>query len=262
MSAAQQPDVEPKPLTELAPFEDGDFHALSEPLNRDPQYNDRRLVTRRKLGVIARIALEQLIADAKQSGGALDLASRTSLHQPHMFNHNKVRRMWAYICRGKKEKTRLRQTIGAELAKDLDAAYRNAHLCVAIESDALEVSLRIHPEAWFDGQNLVHRTKKEGLAVWLALLNSTPGFRLRLDNWKGEWICGQITSDWLREFFKYYKPGELGMSIERRWPAPSGARAAALDAGVPAQLVDELRKLAPLYRFTAWSQESDFLFSK
>src|SRR6185369_14084344 len=195
-----------------------------------------------------KFALDGLAADAKATGGALDLASRTSLHQPNVFNHMKVRRMWAYLCRGKKEKTRLRQVIGPELAKDLDAAYRNAYLCVALESDALEVSLRIHPEAWFDGQNLVKRTAKEGAAIWLALLNSTPGYRLKLDNWKGEWICGQITSDWLREFFKYYKPGELGMSIERRWPAPPGNRGPVLDANVPEQLVAELRNLAPLYR--------------
>jgi hypothetical protein len=262
MPAAERPDVEPKPLAELAPFEEGDFHALSDPLNRDPQYNDRRLVARRKIGAIAKFALDELGSDAKATGGALELATRTSLHQPNVFNHMKVRRMWAYICRGKKEKTRLRQVIGPELAKDLDAAYRNAYMCVAIESDALEVSLRIHPEAWFDGQNLIKRTNKEGLGIWLSLLNGTPGYRLKLDNWKGEWICGQITSDWLREFFKFYKPGELGMSIERRWPAPPGARGAVLEANVPAQLVGELRNLAPLYRYAAWSQESDFLFSK
>lgn len=261
MATPQPPDVEPKPLAALAPFEEGDFHALSDPLSRDPQYNDRRLATRRKLLSIAHVALERLSADAAASGGALDLAVRTSLHHPTVFNHMKVRRMWAYVCRGKKEKARLKRTLGAELGKDLDAAYRNAYFCVAIEDAALEVSLRIHPDAWFDGQNLIQRTQREGLAIWLALLNSTPGYRLKLDNWKGEWICGQITSDWLRDFFKYYKPGEMGLAVERRWPAPAGARAASLAPSVPALLVDELRALAPLYRYAAWSQESDFLFS-
>lgn len=261
MSSPKTPDVEPKPLAALAAFEEGDFHALSDPLSRDPQFNDRRLVTRRKLLSIAQAALERLALDATASGGELELAVRTSLHHPTVFNHMRVKRMWAYIGRGKKEKSRIKRILGAELGKDLDAAYRNAYFCVAIDDSALEVSLKIHPDAWFDGQNLVQRTTKEGLALWLALLNSTPGYRLRLDNWKGEWICGQITSDWLREFFKFYKPGELGLSVERRWPAPAGARGAALDASVPALLVDELRQLAPLYRFAAWSQESDFLFT-
>ncbi len=262
MTQSKPSDVEPKPLAALAPFEEGDFHALSDPLSRDPQYNDRRLATRRKLLSIANVALQRLSADAAASGGELDLAVRTSLHHPTVFNHMKVKRMWAYVSRGKKEKARVKRILGAELGKDLDAAYRNAYFCVAIEEGSLEISLKVHPDAWFDGQNLVHRTTKEGLGVWLALLNSTPGYRLRLDNWKGEWICGQITSDWLREFFKYYKPGELGLSVERKWPAPSGARGAALDPSVPALLVDELRQLAPLYRFAAWSQESDYLFGQ
>jgi hypothetical protein len=262
MPAGERTDIEPAPLAELAPFDEGDFHALSESLSRDPQYNDRRLVTRRKLAAIGKRAIDALVADAATSGGALELAARTSLHAPHMFNHNKVRRLWAYVCRGKKEKARLKRTLGAELAKDLDAAYRNAYLCVAIEADALEVSLRIHPDAWFDGQNLVHRVKREGRTILLALLNQTDGFRLRLDNWKGEWICGQITSDWLGDFFKYYKPGEMGMALERRWPAPPGARGAAFAPDVPAQLIEELRKLGPLYRYAAWSQESEFLFAK
>ncbi len=261
MATPEKPDVEPKPLTELAPFDEGDFHALSESLGRDAQYNDRRLVTRRKLGAIAKFAVDALQADAERTGGALELAQRTSLHQPHMFNHNKVRRLWAYVTRGKKEKARLRKVLGAELGKDLDAAYRNAYLCVAIEDSALETSLRIHPDAWFDGQNLVHRTKKEGLAIFLALLQQMPGYRLRLDNWKGEWICGQLSTDKLAEFFKYYKPGELGLSLERRWPAPSGARTASFGADVPAALVQELRLLAAPYRYAAWSQESDFLFA-
>jgi len=261
MATPKSTDVEPKPLAELAAFEEGDFHALSDPLSRDPQYNDRRLATRRKLLSIAHASLTQLAADARATGAELDLAVRTSLHHPTVFNHMKVQRQWAYICRGKKEKARLKRLLGAELGKDLDAAYRNAYFCVAIEDDALEVSLKIHPDAWFDGQNLVQRTSKEGFAIWLSLLNSTPGYRLKLDNWKGEWICGQITSDWLREFFKYYKPGELGLAIERRWPAPPGARGPVLAPEVPAALVDELRNLAPLYRYAAWSQESDFLFN-
>jgi hypothetical protein len=246
-------------MAELVPFEEGDFHALSEGLSRDPQYNDRRLLARRKLGGIAKAAVERIGA---ATDGALRLASRTSLHQPHAFNHMRVRRLWAYLCRDKGAKTKLKRVLGAELAKDLDAAYRNAYLCVAIESDALEVSLRIHPEGWYDGQNLIHRTQREGLRGWLELLNTLDGYRLRMHDWKGEWRCGAIAIENLEEFLSYYKPGDHALAVERRWPAPSGARGAALDPGVPELLVGELVRLAPLYRYSAWSDESDFLFSR
>lgn len=249
-------DREPAPLGELAAFETGDFHALSERLAKDPQYNDRRLVARRKLGAIAKEALTRIEAEAAREKVELDLVQRTSLHQPNVFNHMRVRRLWAYVCRGKKAKARLKRVIGAELAKDLDAAYRNAYLCVALESEALEVSLRIHPEAWYDGQNLRNRVQRQGPELWLALLNALPGYQLRLDDWKGEWPCGKLTRDRWDEYLRYWKPGEKGLAVERRWPA-SG-----LAPDAPQQLVLELLRLVPLYRFAAWSDESDHLFSR
>jgi hypothetical protein len=256
MSASSERDVEPRVTAGLSPFVDGDFHVLSPALARDAQYNDRRLELRRKL-----LSLGKLFAErAKAAGVELDV--RTSLHHPHAFNHNQVKRMWVYACRAKKEKSRLKQTLGADLAKDLDSAYRNAYLCIALEHDALEVSLRIHAEAWYDGQNLKNRVAREGTAVWMALLNAVPGFRLRLHDWKGEWPCGKLTREKLEEYMKFYVPAEHASAVEQRIPAPQGARTEALDARTPERLVASLDALLPVYRFSAWSQESDFLFTR
>ena len=250
---------EPTPLTGLQGLEEGDFHGLSEALSRDPQYDDRRLLARRKLGAIAREALARL--EAASDGKGPDLISRTSLHRPHVFNGMRVRRLWAYLCRGKRAKAGLKKVLGAELAKDLDAAYRNAYLCVALEADAIETSLRIHVDAWYDSQNLSKRLAAEGLDRWLELLNDLDGYFLRLDSWKGEWRCGQLDRTQLEEFLRFWKPGEHALRVERRFPAPPGGRAHAFGPEVPDMLADELVRLVPLYRFTAWSEESDFLFS-
>jgi hypothetical protein len=254
-----QASEEPAPLGEMAAFEEGDFHALGESLGRDPQYNDRRLSTRRKLGAIAKAATAAIGA---ATGGELELSQRTSLHQPHAFNHMRVRRLWAYLCRGKPEKTRLKRVIGPELAKDLDAAYRNAYLCVALEEEFLEVSLRVHKDAWYDGQNLLNRLKQEGTATWIRLLNALPGYRLRMDDWKGEWLCGKLDRDRIEEYLRYYKPGDHSLTIEQRIPAPRGARGPVLAPDVPARLVAELVRLVPLYRHMVWSKESDHLFTR
>lgn len=235
-------------------FEEGDFHALADGVNREAQYNDRRLVTRRKLGDLSKAAVVRL----KKLG--LELEPRTSLHNPHQFNGNRVRRMWAYMVRPKKEKARLKKTLGADLAKDLDAAYKNAYLCLAVEAEALEVSLRIHIDAWYDGQNLKRRYEGGGEAELLKILNELPGFRLKLDNWKGEWICGQLTGEKLAEFFKYYTPGEHSLAVEFRWPAPRGNRGGAVGPEVPNALLDAVCGLESLYRYAAWSKESEFLF--
>ncbi len=211
---------------------------------------------RRKLLAIGKGA----VALAKDHGVALE--ARGSLHNPTAFNRMKVERMWTYACRDKASKTRLKRTLGADLAKDLDAAYRNAYLCAAVESEALEVSLRIHADAWYDGTNLANRLKAEGLETWRTLLNRLEGFRLRLADWKGEWICGSLSRDRLEEFLKFWKPGEHALSVEQRFPAAAGARGSALDPELPERMVGLLAELVPLYRYSAWSEESDFLFRK
>lgn len=256
MSSPRGPDPEPRVEAVLVPFAEGDFHALAPALARDPQYNDRRLELRRKLLALAKV----FCAQAKDAGVALD--ARTSLHNPNTFNHMQVRRMWSYVCRPKAEKSRLRRTIGAELAKDLDSTYRNAYLCAAVETDAIEVSLRIHADAWFDGQNLVQRVRAQGVDGWKSLLNELDGFRLRLADWKGEWLCGALTRERIEEFLKYYKPGEHSLALEDRLAAPPGARGEALSSEMPARIVERLVQLLPMYRFAAWSEESDFLFNK
>ena len=251
--------AEPRAPRELAPFEARDFESVAPARARDKQYDEWRLAARRKLAGIAKRG----VALAKDAGVELD--SRTSLHHPHAFNGMRVERLWAYVTRAKKAKTRLRRTLGADLAKDLDSAYKNLYLCVALEHEALEVSLRIHADAWYDGQNVVKRVAREGVRGWLALLNELDGYHLRLADWKGEWTCGKLEPEQLEEFLRFYTPGEHALAVERRWPVPSDpaaevARAATFSDAVPQLLVEELGRLVPLYRFLAWSDESDFLF--
>lgn len=255
-AGAGSPAPEPRPLEGELTFEEGDLFALADPLSRDPQHNERRLILRRKLLALGKVFLSG-------PGAGLGLECRTSLHNPHTFNHNQVRRIWAYLCRGKGEKQRLRRVLGPDLARDLDAAYRNAYLCLAAESEALEVSLRIHPDGWYDGQNLVRRVAAEGPRPLLALLDALPGFFLRLADWKGEWRCGGMPPERLEEFFRFYRPGEHALVLERRWPGPRAvpeARRALFAPEVPALLLAELGRLLPVYRYAAWSSESDFLF--
>ena len=253
-------DTEPAPLGASAPFEEWDFVALSPQHARSPETNARRLAARRKVGALGKA----VVRAAASLAAGLKLETRTSLHNPHAFNGGKVDRLWTYVCRGKQEKSRLRKVLGRDLAKDLDSAYRNVYLCIAIEHRALEVSLRIHPDAWFDGQNLVNRVKAEGGGGLLERLNALDGFRLQLHDWKGEWLCGGLTPERLEEFLRFYTPGEHGLYVERRWPVPDqpGARGAALADDVPETLITETARLLDLYRYAAWSEESDFLFGR
>ena len=240
----------------LGPFEPWDFEALADGRCRSAEYNDHRLRARRRLLAMAKEV-------AKRSKAAdLPLEPRTSIHNPHQFNGNRVSRLWAYLVRPKAAKTKLKRVLGADLAKDLDQAYKNLYLCIAVEHGALEVSLRIHPDAWYDGQNLVRRTKAEGPEGWLQVLNTLDGFRLGLADWKGEWRCGSLTLEQVEEYLRHYTPGEHQLVLERRWPVPTdpAAREAVLSEEVPGILMDEVLRLVPAFRYMAWSSESDYLF--
>jgi len=247
---------EPRPIEGPILFEESDFRALAPGLASNPDYNAHRLAARRRL-----LALGKRCARAAGEQG-LALDCRTSLHNPHTFNGNRVQRLWAYLTRSKKEKTALKRLLGSELGKDLDSAYRNVYLCLAIESQALEVSLRIHPDGWYDGQNLVNRVRREGPDAWRALLNELSGFHLRLHDWKGEFRCGALTPEKVEEFLRHYTPGDHQLAIERRYPAPDGARGGALEAGCAEELERELLRLVPMFRYVAWSTENDCLLQR
>ncbi len=250
-----RPEPEPKPLKGDLALEPWDFEALGPSHSRNPEANEYRLKARRKLLAWSK---EWTKATAEP---ALDV--RTSIHNPHAFNGKKVERLWAYMARNKASKTALRKILGRDLAKDLDAAYRNAYLCLAIEHQAVEVSFRIHPDAWYDGQNMLNRVKQGALRELLAILNDLDGFTLRLHDWKGRWPLGELSPESLEEVLRFYKPGELGFVVERQWPIPTdlAARDAVLSGEILPTLREEWARLLPLYRFACWSDESDHLFS-
>ncbi|MEM1449418.1 MAG: hypothetical protein AAF957_01895 [Planctomycetota bacterium] len=241
-------------LPALEPLVPWDFEALRAPRSRSADYNEQRLASRRRLEAVAKHL-------AQRAKDRVALEVRTSIHNPFPpVNGGRVERLWAYATRPKAAKTKLRRVIGAELAKDLDHAYRNGYLCVALEAEAVEVSFRIHADAWYDGRNLVRRLDAEGLKPLLGLLNELDGFRLQLADWKGEWRCGGLQPEQLEEFMGFYEPGEHLFAVQRRWPAPEAAREALTGDDVPATLVSELERLVEVYRYAMWSSESDFLF--
>lgn len=260
-SPVPSPSREPKnsepSSSSVGPFVPWDFEGLSPARSRSPEYNEYRLQARRRLLGLGKAAVKEV------KGVGLSMEARSSLHNPHAFNGNRVSRLWTYLVRPKAEKARLRKVLGSDLAKDLDHAYKNVYLCLAMEHEALEVSLRIHADAWYDGQNLIRRVQSEGLDGWLTVLNTLDGYSLGLDDWKGEWRCGELTTERLEEYLRYYKPGEHQMVVVRRWPVPADPdqRQAILTGEVPATLLAEVLRLVPLYQFCAWSRTSDFLFS-
>ncbi len=184
-AAAKPRRTKASALAALEPFEAWDFEALRPPRSRSADYNEQRLAARRRLEAIAKHTAAQVKGDVK-----LDV--RTSIHNPFpQVNGGRVERLWAYLTRDKASKTRLRKTLGADLAKDLDQAYKNGYLCVALEADAIEVSFRIHQDGWYDGRNLVKRVAADGFQPLLQILNEQKKWPLKFQG--GQMIWNSIS---------------------------------------------------------------------
>ncbi len=232
----------------LSPFEESDFRIFRPEFQKNEEWNGKRLELRRKLESYGKLVQEKL---------STPLEVRTSLHHPFEFNGFRVTQQWLYLTRTKKDKAPLKKVLGSELGKDLDSAYRNLYLSLTVDEQGLEIALKIHPDAWFDGQNLKNKCADEAkLREWLAILNTLAGFEFRIHDWKKNYNASKCTRTDLLDFFKYYVPGEHRFTLFHRVgkedPLASSHEFAAL-------FLESFEKLLPAYRFSAWSLENDYL---
>jgi hypothetical protein len=236
----------------LEPFEARDFAVFEEAYQKNPDYDAHRLRVRRRLAAIAEEARGKL------GEHGLRLERRDSLHRPFSFNRGRVVAQWVYLLREGKDRKAFRSIVGPEVGADLDPAFQNAHLVLAVDEAGVEAGLRVHKEAWVDAQNWKNAIgDAPGREGFRQLLNALPeGFGLRIHDWKKVYDCPKVNRDDVEEFAKYFTPGEHGARVFR-----SVARSdpGAIAAELPSRLAEALVALAPLYRFLAWSPENDRL---
>lgn len=230
--------------TSLEPFLERDFLAYERHRQDDPEYNSLRLSVRRKLKKITD-EVKRRAADA-----GLELAGQAGLHHPYTFNSYRVREQRAYLCRSNRERRKLAAFFGEALGKDAETHYIQTVLEVSLDDQVVEAALRIHPLAWWDGENLKKKVAAGGLQEWCDMLRALPaGFALKLHDWRKVYWAAEARPDRLREYFDSYTPGEHWLHLVRELPKED-ALAMGLDA--PQWLAASLTALAPPYRFILW----------
>lgn len=234
------------PTTALDPFLQRDFLAFEKHRQRDDEYNALRLSIRRKLKKIA----DRVKALAKEQG--VELAGKEGLHHPYTFNSYRVRDQRAYLCRSDKERKKLASFFGEALGKDAETHYIQTVLEVSIDHQVVEAALRVHPQAWWDGENLRKKVQTpEGLRDFTAMLNALPkGFGLRLHDWRNVLWAGATKEGDVKEMFAHYTPGEHWLHIVRELPQED---ALAMGLEAPEWIVQSLLSLLPPYQFTLWT---------
>jgi hypothetical protein len=227
-------------------FLDRDFKAYERHRQDDPEYNALRLAVRRKLKAMA----DAVQKEAKALG--TDLSAQAGLHHPYTFNSYRVREQRAYLCRGTKERKKLGAFFGEALGKDAETHYIQTVLEVCLDDQIVEAALRIHPQAWWDGEHLKKKVLGDpaAMAEFCQLLKALPpGFNLKLHDWKADHWCAQAKPAALAEMFQHYTPGNHWLHVQRQLPKED---ALALGAEATAWVRSSLLALLPVYRFTLW----------
>jgi hypothetical protein len=241
-------------------------------------YNRERMEVRQKLLALGRQCSGQLLG----SDGA-PLFIEASVEHPALWNHKQVDTQSVYFSRSEAARKELdgfidRQKPIASLLDDPTPQRNHLFLAITVSHEAIEASLKLHPDASVDRQNLERKLDEHYEAERLvALLGELPdSFRIGVTP-ELRPIAG-IDADVLREIAGalpaasggnghglpqlMVMPGQpvppphmfyVGCSIER----------AALLAMSPADqekwAQTTLAELLPIYRFIGWSRDNDFV---
>lgn len=227
-------------------FLERDFKAYERHRQDDPEYDGLRLAVRRKL---------KAMVDATQKaakGLGVELSTQAGLHRPYTFNSYRVREQRAYMCRSPKERKKLASFFGEALGKDAETHYIQTVLEVCLDDQVVEAALRVHPQAWWDGENLKKKVlgDQKQLEEFCSRLRALPpGFNLKLHDWKKDNWCSALKPAELKETLSHYTPGEHWLHVQRQLPKED-----ALAIGVEAEqwVQGSLLALLPVYRFILW----------
>jgi hypothetical protein len=227
-------------------FLERDFKAYERHRQDDPEYNALRLSVRRKLKAI----VDGVQKAAKAAG--YDLSAQAGLHHPYTFNAYRVREQRAYLCRGAKERKQLAAFFGDALGKDAETHYIQTVLECCLDDCIVEAALRVHPQAWWDGENLKKKVLADaaGMDEFVRLLRALPpGFNLKLHDWKKDHWCAQAKANEVKEMLQHYTPGNHWLHVQRQLPKED---AVAMGPDAEAWVRASLLALLPLQRFTLW----------
>ena len=227
-------------------FLERDFKAYERHRQDDPEYNALRLSVRRKLKAIA----DKVKKEAKALG--TDLGAQAGLHHPYTFNSYRVREQRAYLCRGAKERKKLAAFFGDALGKDAETHYIQTVLEVCLDDEIVEAALRIHPQAWWDGEHLKKQLLNDPAALegFCAKLKALPGgFNLKLHDWRADHWCASVTPGAVKELMQHYTPGDHWLHVQRQLPKED-----ALEMGPEAEawVRSSLLSLLPVYHTILW----------
>jgi hypothetical protein len=234
-------------------------------------YNRERLEVKQKL-----LALARHVGGSVLGADGSPLFIEASVEHPALWNHKQVDSQSVYFSRHQAARKELdgfidRSKPMASLIDDPTPQHNHVFLAITVSHETLEVSLRLHPDARVDRQNLERKIDDYYEAErFVGVLAALPeGYRVGITpelqplSQLGD---GSLTLEALHEVMGKMPPGGampmpgqvprlfyIGIALPR-------SEASAKDSDELAEWIGErLAELAPIYRFLAWSRDNDFV---
>jgi hypothetical protein len=247
-------------------FTVADFEAYSPKKWKSNVFNRERLEVKQKLLALGR-ELQGGLSSADESPLAVD----ASVEHPALWNHKQVEAQHLFFSRNEGARKELDRIIDREksLASMIDdpTPLRNhVFLAVTLSQEALELSVKLHPDAKVDRQNLERKCEdhfeREKLLNLLQALD--PSFQIGVT--PALLPVGEIDDARLKEIVAQlgavapamHLPGTphrlfyIGRTLRREEAIAAGPGIVELTRTTLASLLD-------VYRFIAWSRDNDFL---
>lgn len=237
-------------------FSASEFDAYAPPRASSNAFNRPRLEAREKAMALGRV----MQADALALGLALEL--RASDEHPSLWNKRSVTAQWVFLWRDAGARRALEALLDGgrslrETLTDPTPFFRHAFLALQIDGAGVEVSLRVHGDAWVDARTLRARcASPDGRAELVAAIRALPeDFVLGVTD--GARVpVREVTDATLDEALAAWSQPTQWWSVG--WPLP---RAVVLDQGgaLEEPILAAFRALVPIYRLVAWSRENDLI---
>lgn len=237
-------------------FSASEFDAYAPPRASSNTFNRPRLEAREKAMALGRV----MQADANALGLALEL--RASDEHPSLWNKRSVTAQWVFLWRDADARRSLDallpddRSLKATLS-DPTPFFRHAFLALHVDAEGIEVSLRIHGDAWVDARTLRARcASPEGRAELVSAIRALPEDFVLGVTGAARVPVREVTDATLDEALAAWSLPTQWWSVG--WPL---SRAVVLDQGTSLEepILAAFRALVPIYRLVAWSRDNDLI---
>jgi hypothetical protein len=252
----------------FAGFTHADFEAYAQKKWKSNVFTRERQEVKQKLLALGR----ELHAGLTGVDGS-PLAAEASVEYPALWNHKQVEAQHLYFSRNegaRKELDRIidRQTSLAALIDDPTPQRKHVFLAVTVANEALELSVKLHPDARVDRQNLERKTEDHFEAEKLVRLTRDLGTDWRVGITPELGAAGDFDEGQLKQLLgKLAQPAPMalpgapqrllyfGRTLPREGVVAAGA-------GILDEARASLGRVLSIYRFIAWSRDNDFVSMK